>query len=144
MWNLNSSSRRLHCSSRPSRNCCSLLSPLAFIQELKESTLASQADRFREFFFFGCSTCHGRISSADKYAEGYVHHRFYAGCDDVDAVEERRPELSRFASRFSVNLLRSTLIAGADANLVRIISNPCPKDSKSCCRKIREKDFSMN
>jgi glycine hydroxymethyltransferase len=24
----------------------------------------------------------------DKYAEGYPHHRFYAGCDNVDAVEE--------------------------------------------------------
>ena len=23
----------------------------------------------------------------DKYAEGYPHHRFYAGCDNVDAIE---------------------------------------------------------
>src|ERR1043166_8170682 len=24
----------------------------------------------------------------DKYAEGYPGHRFYAGCDNVDAIEE--------------------------------------------------------
>src|SRR6185437_11334713 len=24
----------------------------------------------------------------DKYAEGFPHHRFYAGCDNVDTVED--------------------------------------------------------
>ena len=24
----------------------------------------------------------------DKYAEGFAYHRFYAGCDNVDAIEE--------------------------------------------------------
>ncbi|MFA7396339.1 MAG: glycine hydroxymethyltransferase, partial [Sphaerochaetaceae bacterium] len=24
----------------------------------------------------------------DKYAEGYAYHRFYAGCDNVDAIEQ--------------------------------------------------------
>ncbi len=25
----------------------------------------------------------------DKYSEGFAYHRFYAGCDNVDAIEER-------------------------------------------------------
>ena len=28
----------------------------------------------------------------DKYAEGYPWHRFYAGCDNVDAIEEHGAE----------------------------------------------------
>ena len=24
----------------------------------------------------------------DKYAEGFAYHRFYAGCDNVDAIED--------------------------------------------------------
>ena len=24
----------------------------------------------------------------DKYAEGIPHHRFYAGCDNVDSIED--------------------------------------------------------
>ena len=30
----------------------------------------------------------------DKYAEGYPFHRFYAGCDNVDAVESMAAELA--------------------------------------------------
>jgi glycine hydroxymethyltransferase len=31
---------------------------------------------------------------SDKYAEGAPGHRFYAGCDNVDAVESRADELA--------------------------------------------------
>ena len=30
----------------------------------------------------------------DKYAEGYPYHRFYAGCDNVDAIEAEACELA--------------------------------------------------
>jgi glycine hydroxymethyltransferase len=52
----------------------------------------------------------------DKYAEGYAHHRFYAGCENVDDLEE-----------LAVNLLKELFHAeaayvqphsGADANMV--------------------------
>ena len=36
---------------------------------------------------------------SDKYAEGSPGHRFYAGCDNVDAIESRAAELARDAVR---------------------------------------------
>src|SRR4029077_13971679 len=31
----------------------------------------------------------------DKYAEGYVGHRFYAGCDNIDTIEAEAARLAR-------------------------------------------------
>src|ERR1051326_2797713 len=31
----------------------------------------------------------------DKYSEGYPHHRFYAGCDNVDAIEQQAADLAK-------------------------------------------------
>src|SRR5271167_1366972 len=52
----------------------------------------------------------------DKYAEGIPHHRFYAGCDNVDSIEDR-------ANRLACELFGSAHAyaqphSGADANLV--------------------------
>ena len=43
----------------------------------------------------------------DKYAEGYPYHRFYAGCDNVDAVESRAVEKAK-------ELLRTTSMKTAE------------------------------
>lgn len=52
----------------------------------------------------------------DKYAEGYPHHRFYAGCDNVDAVEETaQNELKKL---FGSDHAYVQPHSGADANLV--------------------------
>jgi glycine hydroxymethyltransferase len=52
----------------------------------------------------------------DKYAEGIVHHRFYAGCDNVDAIEKEAMDhaISVFGSDHAYVQPHS----GADANLV--------------------------
>lgn len=52
----------------------------------------------------------------DKYAEGYSHHRFYAGCENVDALEEKAQNelLQLFAAENAYVQPHS----GADANLV--------------------------
>lgn len=52
----------------------------------------------------------------DKYAEGYPHHRFYAGCDNVDTVEDEATKqlLKLFDAEFAYVQPHS----GADANLV--------------------------
>jgi glycine hydroxymethyltransferase len=52
----------------------------------------------------------------DKYAEGIPHHRFYAGCDNVDAVEDLAGSKARelFGSAHAYAQPHS----GADANLV--------------------------
>ncbi len=52
----------------------------------------------------------------DKYAEGFAYHRFYAGCDNVDAIEE-------FASKQAKELFGAEHAyvqphSGADANLI--------------------------
>lgn len=52
----------------------------------------------------------------DKYAEGYPHHRFYAGCDNVDAIESYAVEQAKelFGSYHAYVQPHS----GADANLI--------------------------
>ena len=52
----------------------------------------------------------------DKYAEGYPFHRFYAGCDNVDAVESRAAELA--VDLFGCDHAYVQPHSGADANLI--------------------------
>lgn len=54
----------------------------------------------------------------DKYAEGFAKHRFYAGCDNVDAVEDAaQEELKRL---FGCAHAYVQPHSGADANLVAL------------------------
>jgi len=52
----------------------------------------------------------------DKYAEGYVHSRFYAGCDNVDAIEAEACDQAK--KLFGVDHAYVQPHSGADANLV--------------------------
>ena len=52
----------------------------------------------------------------DKYSEGFVHHRFYAGCENVDAVEALAIEEAK--SIFGCDHAYVQPHSGADANLV--------------------------
>jgi len=52
----------------------------------------------------------------DKYAEGAPGHRFYAGCDNVDALETRAGELAR--DLFGAAHAYAQPHSGIDANLV--------------------------
>ena len=56
----------------------------------------------------------------DKYAEGYVGHRFYAGCDNVDAVEQEAARLA--CELFGADHAYVQPHSGADANLVAFLS----------------------
>lgn len=52
----------------------------------------------------------------DKYAEGYAHHRFYAGCDNIDTLEDiAQQELKKL---FNCSHAYVQPHSGADANLV--------------------------
>lgn len=53
---------------------------------------------------------------SDKYAEGSPGHRFYAGCDNVDAIETRAVELAK--SLFGASHAYVQPHSGIDANLV--------------------------
>ncbi|MFC2049084.1 glycine hydroxymethyltransferase [Chlamydiota bacterium] len=52
----------------------------------------------------------------DKYCEGYPYHRFYAGCENVDAIEAEAAESAR--SLFGAEHAYVQPHSGADANLV--------------------------
>jgi len=52
----------------------------------------------------------------DKYAEGYAGHRFYAGCDNVDILEEEACKLA--CELFGAEHAYVQPHSGADANLV--------------------------
>jgi glycine hydroxymethyltransferase len=61
---------------------------------------------------------------SDKYAEGAPGHRFYAGCDNVDAIESRAVELAK--GLFGAHHAYVQPHSGIDANLVAfwsILSN---------------------
>lgn len=53
---------------------------------------------------------------SDKYAEGIPGHRFYAGCDNVDAIETRAADLAKRV--FSAEHAYVQPHSGIDANLV--------------------------
>jgi glycine hydroxymethyltransferase len=52
----------------------------------------------------------------DKYAEGFPHHRFYAGCDNVDIIEDYAAEQA--CELFGCDHAYVQPHSGADANLV--------------------------
>ncbi len=52
----------------------------------------------------------------DKYCEGYPYHRFYAGCENVDAIEAEAAERAR--TLFGAEHAYVQPHSGADANLV--------------------------
>ncbi|MBN1523922.1 MAG: glycine hydroxymethyltransferase [Spirochaetales bacterium] len=52
----------------------------------------------------------------DKYAEGYVDHRFYAGCDNVDAIEGYAA--AKACEIFGADFAYVQPHSGADANLI--------------------------
>ncbi len=52
----------------------------------------------------------------DKYAEGYPHHRFYAGCENVDTIEEAAVE--ELKKLFGSDHAYVQPHSGIDANLV--------------------------
>lgn len=56
----------------------------------------------------------------DKYAEGFPQHRFYAGCDNVDAVEAEAVRLT--CELFNADHAYVQPHSGADANLVAFLS----------------------
>lgn len=52
----------------------------------------------------------------DKYSEGYVAHRFYAGCENVDTIEGQAVDLAK--KLFGADHAYVQPHSGADANLV--------------------------
>jgi glycine hydroxymethyltransferase len=62
---------------------------------------------------------HGNLLT-DKYAEGHPGHRFYAGCDNVDAIESEAAALA--CELFGADHAYVQPHSGADANLVAFLA----------------------
>ncbi|MCL2813657.1 MAG: serine hydroxymethyltransferase [Oscillospiraceae bacterium] len=56
----------------------------------------------------------------DKYSEGYPYHRFYAGCDNVDKIEDEAVKLA--CELFSAEHAYVQPHSGADANMVAFLT----------------------
>ena len=56
----------------------------------------------------------------DKYSEGYPFHRFYAGCDNVDKIEEEAKKLA--CELFGADHAYVQPHSGADANMIAFLT----------------------
>ena len=74
----------------------------------------------------------------DKYAEGYPHHRFYAGCDNVDAIEDEACQLA--CTLFGAEHAYVQPHSGADANLVAFLTILSAKVQRPLLRELNLED----
>ena len=56
----------------------------------------------------------------DKYSEGYPYHRFYAGCDNVDKIEDQAIKLA--CELFGADHAYVQPHSGADANMIAFLT----------------------
>ncbi len=76
----------------------------------------------------------------DKYAEGYVNHRFYAGCDNVDTVEAEGARIA--CALFGADHAFLQPHSGADANLVAFMAILSAKVEAPLLTEIGQEDAS--
>lgn len=87
----------------------------SIVKELKDQRSRLKLIASENFCSLPVQLAMGNLLS-DKYSEGYVGHRFYAGCENVDAIEE---EAIRWAKKiFGADHAYVQPHSGADANLV--------------------------
>jgi glycine hydroxymethyltransferase len=87
----------------------------SIIQELKDQRSYLKLIASENYSSLPVQLAMGNLLT-DKYSEGYVSHRFYAGCENVDAIEG---EAAAYAKRlFGADHAYVQPHSGADANLV--------------------------
>lgn len=85
------------------------------IQELQDQRSHLKLIASENFSSLAVQLAMGNLLT-DKYAEGFPHHRFYAGCENVDRVEElAQNELKKLFNSAHAYVQPHS---GADANLV--------------------------
>jgi glycine hydroxymethyltransferase len=76
----------------------------------------------------------------DKYAEGYPYHRFYAGCDNVDAIEAKAVSLA--CELFGAKHAYVQPHSGADANMVAYLAILSARTQKPILDELGESNLS--
>jgi glycine hydroxymethyltransferase len=98
------------------------VSPLvarAIVHELRDQRANLKLIASENYSSLATQLAQGNLFT-DKYAEGYPQHRFYAGCDNVDAVEAEAARLAR--ELFGADHAYVQPHSGADANLVAFLA----------------------
>lgn len=85
------------------------------VQELKDQRTHLKLIASENFCSLPVQLAMGNLLT-DKYSEGFPGHRFYAGCDNVDAIETHAAELAQRV--FGAEHAYVQPHSGADANLV--------------------------
>jgi glycine hydroxymethyltransferase len=89
----------------------------SIIQELQDERSHLKLIASENFSSLAVQLAMGNLLT-DKYAEGYPHHRFYGGCDNVDHIEDlAQQELMKL---FQCEHAYVQPHSGADANLVAL------------------------
>lgn len=87
----------------------------SIVQELKDERSHLKLIASENFSSLAVQLAMGNLLT-DKYAEGYPRHRFYAGCDNVDAIEEMAQQ--ELIKLYGAEHAYVQPHSGADANLV--------------------------
>jgi glycine hydroxymethyltransferase len=87
----------------------------SILQELRDQRSHLKLIASENFSSLAVQLAMGNLLT-DKYAEGFPHHRFYAGCDNVDAVEDLAQ--NELKALFGAEHAYVQPHSGADANLV--------------------------
>lgn len=87
----------------------------SILQELRDQRLYLKLIASENYTSLSSQLAMGNLLT-DKYCEGYPHHRFYAGCENVDSIEAEAAALAQ--TLFGVDHAYVQPHSGADANLV--------------------------
>jgi len=91
----------------------------AIVAELRDQRRNLKLIASENYSSLASQLAHGNLLT-DKYAEGVARHRFYAGCDNVDDIEEEAATLAR--QLFGAQHAYVQPHSGADANLVAFLA----------------------
>ena len=91
----------------------------AIISEFRDQSRNLKLIASENFSSLATQLAHGNLFT-DKYSEGFPGHRFYAGCDNVDGLENEAAALAR--DLFGAQHAYVQPHSGADANLVAFMA----------------------
>jgi len=89
------------------------------VQELKDQRSHLKLIASENYCSLAVQLAMGNLLT-DKYAEGYPHRRFYAGCENIDAIEEMA--VNELRTLFGCDHAYVQPHSGADANMVAMWS----------------------
>jgi glycine hydroxymethyltransferase len=110
----------------------------AIVRELADQRHNLKLIASENYSSLAVQLAHGNLLT-DKYAEGYPGHRFYAGCDNVDAIENEAAALAR--ELFGAEHAYLQPHSGADANLVAFLAVLSARVERPLVEELGEKNL---